>query len=280
MKDQLGQLQRVANYDLLTNLPNRVLLSDRLSHAMLQCRRNKQSLTVVFLDFDGFKAVNDAYGHNMGDELLIALSLRMKKALREGDTLSRIGGDEFVIVLTELTTVEDCKPVLERLLVAASKPVKVADEILNVSASIGVTFYPQDNVDADLLMRHSDQAMYVAKQSGKNRYHLFDTVQDDAVKVQRESLEAIRNALDNHQFLLYYQPKVNMKTGVVIGFEALIRWQHPERGLLNPISFLPVIENNPMMNQHKVMVLLDQCRQVIFQRGLMNGNLMQVGKAR
>ena len=247
MKEQLGQLQHVANYDLLTNLPNRVLLSDRLSHAMIQCRRNKQSLAVVFLDLDGFKAVNDAYGHNIGDELLIALSIRMKEALREGDTLSRIGGDEFVIVLTELATVEDCEPVLDRLLLAAAKPVKMANEVLNVSASIGVTFYPQDNMDADLLMRHADQAMYVAKQSGKNRYHLFDTAQDDAVKVQREGLEAIRSALDNHQFVLHYQPKVNMKTGVVIGFEALIRWQHPERGLLNPISFLPVIENTPMM---------------------------------
>jgi EAL domain-containing protein (putative c-di-GMP-specific phosphodiesterase class I) len=118
--------------------------------------------------------------------------------------------------------------------------------VLNVSASIGFTLYPQDCVDADQLMRHADHAMYVAKQSGKNRYHLFDTVQDDAVKVQRESLEAIRSALDNHQFVLYYQPKVNMKTGTVTGVEALIRWQHPERGLLSPIEFLPTIENNPM----------------------------------
>ena len=249
MKDHQNQLEHIAHFDILTNLPNRSLLADRLSQAMVQCRRQGHSLAVVFLDLDGFKAVNDAYGHDVGDELLIALSLRMKEALREGDTLSRIGGDEFVAVLTDLThlnTVEDCEPVLARLLLAASEPVTIGDIVLNISASIGVTLYPKDNVDADQLMRHADQAMYVAKESGKNRYHLFDTAQDDAVKVQRESLEAIRSALDNHQFVLHYQPKVNMKTGLVAGFEALIRWQHPTRGLLNPIDFLPVIENNAM----------------------------------
>ena len=245
-KQQQEQLSRIAHYDLLTDLPNRVLLADRVSQAMLQCRRHEKSLAVVFLDLDGFKAVNDTYGHDVGDELLIALSVRMKEALREGDTLARIGGDEFVAVLTDLHTVEDCEPILERLLLAASEQITIGDVVLNVSASIGVTFYPQDKADADQLMRHADQAMYAAKESGKNRYHLFDTEQDDAVKVQRESLEAIRNALDTHQFMLYYQPKVNMRSGIVIGVEALIRWQHPKRGLLNPIDFLPVIENHPM----------------------------------
>tara|TARA_R110000744_G_scaffold151810_2_gene265449 strand:- start:5322 stop:7676 length:2355 start_codon:yes stop_codon:yes gene_type:complete len=245
-KQSVEKLERIAHFDVLTNLPNRVLLADRLSQAMLQCSRHKKSLAVVFLDLDGFKAVNDAYGHNMGDKLLIALSHSMKGALREGDSLARIGGDEFVAVLTDLITDIDCQPILERLLSAASEPVTIGDKVLNVSASIGFTIYPQDNVDTDQLIRHADQAMYVAKESGKNRYHLFDTAQDDAVKVQLESLEAIRGALDNHQFLLHYQPKVNMKTGTVTGVEALIRWQHPERGLLNPIEFLPAIENSPM----------------------------------
>ncbi|MDX2367727.1 MAG: EAL domain-containing protein [Colwellia sp.] len=246
LKAHQDQLEHIAHYDLLTNLPNRVLLADRLSQAMLQCSRHVQSLAVLFLDLDGFKKVNDAHGHDLGDELLIALSVRMKEALREGDSLARIGGDEFVAVLADLAKVEDCEPVLERLLLAASEPITIGDVVLNVSASIGVTLYPQDNVDADQLMRHADQAMYVAKQSGKNRYHLFDTAQDDAIKVQRESLEAIRRALDKQQFLLHYQPKVNMRTGSVTGVEALIRWQHPERGLLNSIEFLPSIENNPM----------------------------------
>jgi diguanylate cyclase (GGDEF)-like protein/PAS domain S-box-containing protein len=247
IKEHQDELEHIAHYDLLTNLPNRALLADRLSQAMLQCSRHKQSLAVVFLDLDGFKEVNDTHGHDVGDELLIALSLRMKEALREDDTLARIGGDEFVAVLADLVKAEDCEPVLERLLLAASEPVTVDNIVLNISASIGVTLYPQDAVHADILMRHADQAMYVAKVSGKNRYHFFDTVQDDAVKVQRESLEAIRRALDNEEFVLYYQPKVNMKTGIVTGTEALIRWQHPERGLLSPIEFLPVIENHTMM---------------------------------
>ena len=246
IKKHQEQLERIANYDILTNLPNRVLLSDRLSQAMLQCSRHEQSLAVVFLDLDGFKAINDTHGHDVGDELLIILSARMQEALREGDSLARIGGDEFVAVLADLAKVEDCEPVLERLLLAASEPITIDNIVLKVSASIGVTLYPQDNVDADLLLRHADQAMYVAKELGKNQYHLFDTAQDDAVKIQRESLEAIRIALDNHQFVLHYQPKVNMRTGSVVGVEALIRWQHPERGLLNPIEFLPVIENSPM----------------------------------
>ena len=247
IKEHQKQLEHIAHYDVLTHLPNRVLLADRLSQAMLHCKRQKKSLAVVFLDLDGFKAVNDAYGHDMGDEVLIAVSVRMQEALREDDSLARLGGDEFVAILTNLTTVDDYEPVLERLLIAVSKPVTIDDTVLNVSASIGVTLYPQDNVNADQLIRHADQAMYVAKESGKNRCHLFDTEQDVAVKVQWESLEAIRNALDNHQFVLYYQPKVNMKTGTVTGVEALIRWQHPERGLVSPMEFLPVIENNPMI---------------------------------
>jgi diguanylate cyclase (GGDEF)-like protein/PAS domain S-box-containing protein len=246
MKKHAAQLEHIAHYDVLTNLPNRSLLADRLSLSMVQSQRHDNSLAVVFLDLDGFKDINDTHGHNVGDELLIVVSQRMKEALREGDTLARIGGDEFVAVLVDLAKIEDCEPVLERLLLAASETIAVGGAELHVSTSIGVTIYPQDSVDADQLMRHADQAMYVAKQAGKNRYHLFDTAQDDAIKIQRKSLEAIRSALDNHQFVLHYQPKINMRTGTVIGLEALIRWQHPERGLLQPNEFLSVIENHSM----------------------------------
>ena len=246
IKEHQNQLEHIAHYDILTNLPNRVLLADRLSQAMLQCSRHQKSLAVVFIDLDGFKDVNDAHGHKVGDDLLIALSLRMKEALREGDTLARFGGDEFVAILADLSKVEDCEPVLQRLLLAATKPITINNIVLKVSASIGVTIYPQDNADTDQLIRHADQAMYVAKESGKNRYHLFDTAQDDAIKLQQDNLEAIRHALDQHQFVLHYQPKVNMSTGLVTGVEALIRWQHPTLGLLYPIDFLPFIENNPM----------------------------------
>jgi diguanylate cyclase (GGDEF)-like protein/PAS domain S-box-containing protein len=244
MKEQQRQLEHMAHFDALTSLPNRVLLADRVQQALTQCQRRGGSVAVVYLDLDGFKAVNDQHGHGLGDELLVALARRMKTALREGDTLARIGGDEFVAVLVDLDQLQDAEPVLERLLTAAADPVQLAEVRLQVSASIGVTIYPQDGAEAELLLRHADQAMYVAKQAGKNRYHLFDVAQDTAVKTRRESLEHIQRALESQQFVLHYQPKVQMKTGAVIGLEALIRWQHPEHGLLAPAAFLPIIENH------------------------------------
>jgi diguanylate cyclase (GGDEF)-like protein/PAS domain S-box-containing protein len=238
------KLEHIGYYDPLTDLPNRVLLADRLNQAMMQCQRRNRSLTVAYLDLDGFKTINDTYGHDTGDGLLVAVSERMKKALREGDTLARIGGDEFIAVMVYLEKIEDSKPLLERLLKAVSEPVTVGDAVMQVSASIGVTIYPQDGVDADQLIRHADQAMYVAKQAGKNRYHLFDTALDIKIKIQQESITNVRSALGRSEFVLYYQPKVNMNTGDVIGVEALIRWQHPEHGLVPPLDFLPLIEGH------------------------------------
>lgn len=246
MKEHQQQLENIAHYDALTGLPNRVLLSDRLQQAMSHAMRRAQSLAVVYLDLDGFKAVNDHHGHSIGDELLITVAHRMKEALREGDTLARIGGDEFVAVLVDLERPQDCEPILARLLQAAADQVLVNDAVLQVSASIGVTLYPQDEADADQLMRHADQAMYQAKLAGKNRYHLFDVEHDRVVQTQRETLQNIRRAIEQNEFVLHYQPKVNMKTGEVVGAEALIRWQHPERGLLPPAAFLPIIENHPV----------------------------------
>lgn len=246
MKEHQHQLEYIAHYDALTSLPNRVLLADRLEQGMMQSMRRERSLAVVYLDLDGFKAINDTYGHDTGDKLLVTVSERMKGALRDGDTLSRIGGDEFVAILVDLEEPEHCTPILERLLEAASEPVIIQDTTLRVSASMGVTIYPKDETDADLLLRHADQAMYVAKQAGKNRYHIFDVDQDEAVRIRHESMEQIRVAFEKREFVLYYQPKVNMKTGEVTGAEALIRWQHPERGLLPPANFLPIIENHPI----------------------------------
>jgi diguanylate cyclase (GGDEF)-like protein/PAS domain S-box-containing protein len=180
-----SKLERIAHYDVLTNLPNRVLLADRLSQAMIQSQRRNRLLAIAFIDLDGFKVVNDTHGHNVGDQLIAALSKRMNEALREGDTLARIGGDEFIAVMVDLNRVEDCQPLLERLLEAAADFVTLGDTVLNISASIGVTFYPQDEAGAEQLMRHADQAMYVAKKAGKNRYHLFDVAQDNTIKIQR-----------------------------------------------------------------------------------------------
>jgi diguanylate cyclase (GGDEF)-like protein/PAS domain S-box-containing protein len=245
LKENEQKLERSAHFDMLTNLPNRVLLADRLQQGMVQARRREQRLAVAFLDLDGFKSINDNFGHEAGDQLLITLSVQMKQALREGDTLARLGGDEFVAVMVDMGSIETSLPMLTRLLTAAAEPVQLGEITLQVSASLGVTFYPQaEDIDADQLLRQADQAMYQAKQAGKNRYHLFDAELDSRVRSRYESLERIRRALNANEFVLFYQPKVNMRTGTVIGAEALIRWQHPEKGLLLPEQFLPVVEDH------------------------------------
>ncbi len=180
MKEHQQQLEHMAQHDRLTELPNRMLLADRLHQAMAQCQRRGQSLALVYLDLDGFKAINDAHGHAVGDKLLITVSQRMKAALRDGDTLARIGGDEFVVVLVDLVQSSDAEPVLERLLQAAADPVKVGDALLYVSASLGVALYPRDGLDADLLMRNADEAMYSVKQAGRNRFHWVEANRDEA----------------------------------------------------------------------------------------------------
>ena len=253
MKEHQQQLEHIAHFDMLTGLPNRLLFADRLGQAMRMSQRRKHSLSVIYLDLDGFKAVNDSYGHDTGDTLLVVLAQRMKLALREGDSLARFGGDEFVAVLVDLEHPHDCVPVLQRLLLAAAEPVHLECNALPIclrlSASIGATIYPKDGADADLLMRHADQAMYLAKQAGKNRYHLFDVAHDSAIKSHRESLELVARALERREFVLHYQPKVDMRNGQVVGAEALIRWQHPARGLLQPSDFLPGIENHELSVQ-------------------------------
>jgi diguanylate cyclase (GGDEF)-like protein/PAS domain S-box-containing protein len=241
------QLEHLAHYDALTALPNRVLLADRLRQGMTRAQRHGQMMAVAYLDLDGFKAVNDAHGHQVGDQLLIAVASQMRRALREGDTLARLGGDEFVAVLGELDDVAASVPMLSRLLDAAAERFTVGDLSLQVSASVGVTFYPQaDDVDAELLLRQADQAMYQAKLAGRKRYHIFDAEQDRSARGHHESLERIRQALKAGEFVLHYQPKVNARSGALIGAEALIRWQHPDNGLLLPAVFLPVIEDHPL----------------------------------
>lgn len=262
IKEHQCQLEYIAHYDALTGLPNRVLLADRLKQAMAHNHRKGGSVAVVYLDLDGFKAVNDHHGHDMGDQLLVNIAHRLKEVLREGDTLARIGGDEFVVVMVDLENPGDYELVLNRLLVVAAEPVMLNKQFLRVSASIGATLYPQDNADADQLLRHADQAMYVAKQTGKNCYHLFDIATDSVARHQRESFEDIRTALDKKEFVLFYQPKVNMRTGEIIGAEALLRWQHPLRGLLSPTAFLPVIEDHPLSIELGDWVINDALRQI------------------
>ncbi|OZC36132.1 hypothetical protein B9Q17_18030 [Marinobacter vinifirmus] len=247
-KQQAQEIERLAHYDALTGLPNRTLLADRLNQAMAMVDRRQSSLAVVYLDLDGFKAVNDSHGHSAGDQVLITVASRMRHELREEDTLSRLGGDEFVAVLMDMSADSDFETHLERLLKAVSRPILLKDKAVTVGASLGVTFYPQPDISGgDQLIRQADQAMYQAKLSGKSRFHLFDTEQDRSLRSQHETIERMHQALKNNELCLYYQPKVNMRTSEVIGAEALLRWQHPERGLLAPGAFIGLVENTPLM---------------------------------
>ncbi|MBF0471490.1 MAG: EAL domain-containing protein, partial [Gammaproteobacteria bacterium] len=247
MKAQEAREEFLTYYDQLTQLPNRMLLADRLEQAMAQTLRRQQNLVIAYLDLDGFAHVNKEHGQPLGDQLLMVMAERLLLTLRRGDTLARVGGDEFVVVLTDLSQPQESIPLLERLLECASSPVVIEDVTLQLSASLGISLYPQqERITPEQLLRQADQAMYQAKLGGKNRYHLFDTQQDQQLRAHHEMLEAVRSALALNQFCLYYQPKVNLHSGVVIGVEALIRWQHPELGLRPPGAFLPYIENHPL----------------------------------
>ncbi|MBV5309883.1 CHASE domain-containing protein [Chromatium okenii] len=244
MKEHQSQLEYIAHYDALTSLPNRVLLAYRLDQAMAQTKRRQQSLAVAYLDLDGFKTINDTYGHDAGDQLLMTVATRMKQNLRECDTLARLGGDEFVAVLVDLEHSACCLPMLTRLLRAAAQPVHVNNVVLQVSASVGVTFYPQfDDVDADQLLRQADQAMYQAKLSGKNRYQCFDARQPSVMHNGQDQMKRIRQALGRGELALRYQPQVNMRTGVIVGVAAQLGWEHPENGWMPASTFMPLLDN-------------------------------------
>ena len=246
LKAHEAELDRVAHFDPLTGIPNRRLLSDRLNQAIIRSNRSGKSCAVCFLDLDGFKAVNDQHGHAAGDQLLVAVSRHLKSILRGDDTLARLGGDEFVVLLSDVGTLEECMLVLDRILNAVAKPVRLGDAEVRVTASIGVSLYPQDNVDADTLLRHADQAMYLAKDGGKNRYQLFDPENDRKAQSHRQLLDLLRRGLARKEFVLHFQPKVNLFDGEIIGVEALIRWRHPKRGLLTPAEFLPHLRGNEL----------------------------------
>ncbi|HSG22946.1 MAG TPA: EAL domain-containing protein, partial [Azonexus sp.] len=243
-KEYERHLEKLAHFDLLTELPNRALLNDRLYMSIALATRNKTMLAVCMLDLDGFKAVNDNFGHAAGDQLLIEFSRRALTIMRDTDTLSRLGGDEFVLLLNDLDTLEQGLEVIRRLLAAASCSYDLAGNLVCISASVGITIFPDDGVAPDLLLRHADQAMYIAKQTGRNRYFLFDPTKDEAAQAELAELQRLEKALQAGEFELYYQPKVDMRYGIVTGVEALIRWHHPERGLVLPGEFLPITENN------------------------------------
>ncbi|MCD9092815.1 MULTISPECIES: putative bifunctional diguanylate cyclase/phosphodiesterase [Pseudomonas] len=242
----LETLQWQAEHDELTGLPNRFLLSKALDQAIVKAKSQPSTVAVGVLDLDGFKQINDRYGHEIGDRLLVAVADRLKHSMRIEDTVARLGGDEFVLILG----VRDPKVLesaLQRLLAALSA-VYIIDGIgINISVSIGVTLYPNDNENADTLLRHADQAMFKAKQSGRNCFHLFDVSKDKMDKSAFDTVIRVRQALHDGELCLHYQPKISLGSGAVIGFEALLRWQHPRDGLILPQYFIPLIEQSDLI---------------------------------
>jgi PAS domain S-box-containing protein len=252
-----------AHIDALTELPDRVLLIDRLQQTIAQSKRNNLLVGVILMDLDNFKAVNNRYGHPFGNRLLRQLAHRLNQILRAGDTIARVeatpgnlrpgdtiarvGGDEFVIIVTGLPNMDILENIVSRILKLTSMPCEIDGREVTVTASLGVTVFPFDAADVETLLRHADQAMYQAKEDGRNRYHLFDAERDHRAHTRRQLLERLRQALANEEFVLHYQPKLNLRTGQIIGMEALIRWQHPERGLLLPGEFLPHVEHDDLI---------------------------------
>lgn len=239
LKAHEAELERIAHYDPLTGSPNRLLLADRLDAALAHANQTARSLAVCFLDLDDFKAINDEHGHVLGDQLLVRIAQNLTHILRANDTLARLGGDEFVLLLADIATPQEGEQRLQRVLAAVNAPIVIGNTTFRVSASLGVSLYPQDRVDADTLLRHADQAMYQAKEGGRNRYHLFDLESDREAQQRRAYLTELRQALASDEFVLHYQPKVNLISGEIVGMEALARWQSPTRGLLQPAQFLP-----------------------------------------
>jgi diguanylate cyclase len=236
-----------AYHDLLTGLPNRALFMDRLGNAISAARRSQDKLAVMFLDLDRFKIVNDNLGHDIGDELLKRVADRLGSCLRESDTLARLGGDEFIVLLPQLQTSEGAQKVADKIVTAVKQPFEVDSHELYVTASVGIALYPDDGEDADTLIKNADIAMYHTKDQGKNGFNIFTRQLSDLQQHQLSIENEIRKGLRDQQFLVYYQPQVNAADGRISGVEALIRWQHPEKGLLKPAYFLPVAEETGLI---------------------------------
>ncbi len=245
-KRHQDQLNLMAHYDVLTKLPNRALFVDRFNQSIAHSIRTGHQLAVCFLDLDDFKPVNDNFGHEAGDRLLIEVAERITSCIREEDTVSRQGGDEFAILLNDIESPSQYEKTMKRIHKALAQPYFIDDIQHNITASSGVTLYPTDNGDIDTLLRHADHAMYQSKLSGKHRFILYSPDSDQRIIEKNIQLGEIEQALINHEFQLYYQPKVNMVTGDVFGAEALIRWIHPKKGIIPPLDFLPLIDDTPL----------------------------------
>lgn len=240
-------IQYLAHYDSLTGLGNRVLFRERLEYAVARAKRNQSQIAILFIDLDRFKHINDTLGHDMGDSLLVEVSKRLTGCVRKEDTIARLGGDEFVVVLEELNDMNAAALVANKIIDVLSAPCEIEQQQLYITPSIGITIYPNDNLDTNELLKNADTAMYLAKETGRNRYQFYT---DDMNKESKNRLEIetkLRSALENDEFELHFQPKFDIKTEDMTGVEALIRWNHPELGMVPPLDFIPLAEETGLI---------------------------------
>ena len=253
---------RQANFDSLTELPNRNLFLERLQQAALNCDRNSRSLGLLFIDLDRFKEINDTLGHDRGDMLLVEIASRLKRAVREVDTVSRLSGDEFTIILGQIDDQISVQRVCQKIIDVLLEPVELDGESVSVSASIGVSFYPEDAADIESLQRNADQAMYEAKNKGRNRFQFFTAEMQERAQRKRKLVNDLRDAVKREQFEIHYQPIIDLNDGSLTRAEALLRWEHAETGLISPAVFIPIAEEAGLINEIGDWAFYQVCAQI------------------